>query len=77
MVKVASETLTDGRFYDRFFALLDRFLVTGEARDTADEPIVTSPVAPVPQMKTAPMAPVAPIVPAPAETPVAPTPERG
>lgn len=77
MVKVASETLTDGRFYDRFFALLDRFLVTGEARDTADEPVVTSPVAPVPQMKTAPMAPVAPIIPAPAETPVAPTPERG
>ena len=26
MVKVASETLTDERFYDRFFALIDRFL---------------------------------------------------
>ncbi|MGF6528502.1 DUF2242 domain-containing protein [Variovorax sp. PvP013] len=29
MVKLASETLTDERFYDRFFALLDRFLVRG------------------------------------------------
>ena len=40
MVKVASETLTDERFYDRFFALLDRFLegpdVEGEA-ETPDE----------------------------------------
>jgi len=26
MVKVASETLTEERFYDRFYALLDRFL---------------------------------------------------
>ena len=26
LVKVASETLTDERFYDRFFALIDRFL---------------------------------------------------
>ncbi|MGJ7582227.1 DUF2242 domain-containing protein [Variovorax sp. RHLX14] len=83
MVKVASETLTDGRFYDRFFALLDRFLVTGVtggAGETGDEPVVASPVTPVPQMKTVPVAPVAPVAPmspAPAGTPVAPTPERG
>ena len=33
MVKLASETLTDERFYDRFFALLDRFLVRGAGTD--------------------------------------------
>lgn len=31
LVKVASETVTDGNFYDRFFTLLDRFLVPGAA----------------------------------------------
>lgn len=36
MVKVASETLTDERFYDRFFALLDRFL--DGPQDEADAP---------------------------------------
>ena len=36
MVKVASQTLTDERFYDRFFALLDRFLEGPE--DEADAP---------------------------------------
>ena len=37
LVKVASETLTDERFYDRFFALIDRFLVpeSVEARRSA------------------------------------------
>jgi hypothetical protein len=35
MVKLASETLTDERFYDRFFALLDRFLVRGAGAGTA------------------------------------------
>jgi len=38
LVKVASETLTDERFYDRFFALIDRFLVP--------ESVQTTPVAP-------------------------------
>jgi len=33
MVKVASQTLTDDRFYDRFFSLIDRFLP-----ETTDEP---------------------------------------
>jgi hypothetical protein len=39
MVKVASETLTDERFYDRFFSLLDRFLEGPEgAQGEADAP---------------------------------------
>jgi hypothetical protein len=45
MVKVASETLTDERFYDRFFALLDRFLEGPEAEDEAGAPAETTPVA--------------------------------
>ncbi len=50
MVKVASETLTDERFYDRFFSLMDRFLV-GE--DPVAEPLVAPPVrVPVPTPAT-------------------------
>ncbi len=87
MVKVASETLTDERFYERFFALLDRFLPTGGAgggvgANAANvvEPAVSTPVAPVPQMKSTPVKPVEPISPtepAPLGTPVPPSPERG
>lgn len=45
MVKVASETLTDERFYDRFFALLDRFLEGPEGEDEAGTPAEATPVA--------------------------------
>jgi len=45
MVKVASETLTDERFYDRFFALLDRFLEGPEGEEEAGTPTETTPVA--------------------------------
>lgn len=51
MVKLASETLTDERFYDRFFALLDRFLVRGASADAVEavepqrEPPVVAPAA--------------------------------
>jgi hypothetical protein len=38
LVKVASETLTEERFYDRCFALIDRFLVP--------EAVQSTPVAP-------------------------------
>ena len=41
MVKVASETLTDERFYDSFFALLDRFLAPAEEEDA---PASTAPL---------------------------------
>ena len=33
MVKVASETITDAKFYDRFFALIDRYRVFSERAD--------------------------------------------
>lgn len=45
MVKVASETLTDERFYDRFFTLLDRFLEGPEAEEEAGTPAEATPVA--------------------------------
>ncbi|MGJ7604296.1 DUF2242 domain-containing protein [Variovorax sp. LT1R20] len=56
MVKVASETLTDERFYDRFFTLLDRFLEGGgadappdmPAEAPATPPATSFPVAPSP-----------------------------
>jgi Uncharacterized protein conserved in bacteria (DUF2242) len=53
LVKVASETLTDERFYDRFFALIDRFLVPEAAQSTP----VTPPALPVPSTD-APLRPV-------------------
>ena len=64
MVKVASETLTDELFYDRFFALLDRFL-EGQG---GEEPAVPSVAPEAPR-------PSAPPAPAPATTfPVKPVP---
>jgi len=54
LVKVASETLTDERFYDRFFALLDRFLVpeavqsTPVAPPSLPAPSTDGPLRPVP-----------------------------
>ena len=61
MVKVASETLTDERFYDRFFTLVDRFLEGGGADAPPDMPA------------EAPAAPAAPAT----SFPVAPSPNRG
>ncbi|MDH6591582.1 hypothetical protein M2165_001471 [Variovorax sp. TBS-050B] len=43
MVKVASETLTDERFYDRFFTLLDRFLQGGGPDAPPDVPAEAPP----------------------------------
>ena len=37
MVKVASETITDPKFYDRFFALIDRYRVFSERADVRTE----------------------------------------
>jgi len=55
LVKVASETLTDERFYDRFFSLIDRFLPAAtEERPAEASPVVTpkplieAPLTPVP-----------------------------
>jgi len=70
MVKVASQTLTDERFYDRFFALLDRFLEGQEpgAEEPEDMP---EPAPPAPAATPAPSQ-------APATTfPVPTSPNRG
>ncbi len=53
LVKVASETLTDERFYDRFFALIDRFLVP--------ESVQTMPVAPQAPPRTSSEGPSRPV----------------
>jgi len=63
MVKVASETLTDERFYDRFFALIDRFLPEA-AEITPSEPLAAKPAAaaattPVPPAAATPVPAVA------------------
>ncbi len=64
MVKVASETLTDERFYDRFFTLVDRFLEGGGADAPPDMP------AEAPQVPQTPPAPAT-------SFPVVPSPNRG
>jgi hypothetical protein len=46
MVKVASETLTDDRFYDRFFTLVDRFLQGGGPDMPPDDRPAEAPRAP-------------------------------
>jgi len=61
MVKVASETLTDERFYDRFFMLMDRFLEGGGADAPPDMPAEAPSEAPAPATSF----------------PVAPSPNRG
>jgi hypothetical protein len=53
LVKVASETLTEERFYDRFFALIDRFLVPEAVQSTP----VAPPALPAPSTE-APLRPV-------------------
>lgn len=78
MVKVASETLTDERFYDRFYALLDRYLVPGAVDERVEEPAppvpaVTTPVVPQSAPVTVPLSPP----PVPPATPVEPSPNRG
>ena len=68
MVKVASETLTDELFFDRFFALLDRFL-EGQGGEEPEAPSV-APEAPRP---AAPLNPGAPAT----TFPVKPVPSPG
>nr|WP_093218739.1 MULTISPECIES: DUF2242 domain-containing protein [unclassified Variovorax] len=74
MVKVASETLTDERFYDRFFSLLDRFLEGPDGDSEAEAP-AESPAAPAaPAALAAPAAvasPTPPALPVPQAAPAA------
>jgi hypothetical protein len=66
MVKIASETLTDDRLYDRFFGLLDRFLPEAVAGIPADPP---------PPAQSAPAKPAAaPAAATPAVDPLGPAP---
>jgi hypothetical protein len=46
MVKVASETLTDDRFYDRFFALMERYLPESIEELPAPAPAEARPATP-------------------------------
>ena len=78
MVKVASETLTDERFYDRFFALLDRFLEGPEGVEDASDSQAEAPTQPPPAKPPAATSPAAPPAPAPVMTfPVPSSPSRG
>ncbi|WP_213959849.1 DUF2242 domain-containing protein, partial [Variovorax sp. dw_954] len=46
MVKVASETVTDARFYDRFFVLLDQYLAADVETQADDPPPVAAAAGP-------------------------------
>jgi len=90
MVKVASETVTDERFYNRFYDLIERFLVVEGPGETppgmpppavppaapAAKPAASMPV-PAPAVPVAPVAPpltAPPSAPSPAEAAPAPAP---
>ncbi|MFM9927024.1 DUF2242 domain-containing protein [Variovorax sp. H27-G14] len=78
MVKVASETLTDERFYDRFFALLDRFLDGPDGEGEAEAPAEVPAGAPAARAPAATTSPAAPPAAAPVMTfPVTSSPSRG
>lgn len=47
LVKVASETVTSRTFYDRFFALVERYLAGQPEPEPEPAPAATAPVAPV------------------------------
>ena len=66
LVKVASETITSAPFYDRFFALLQRYLA---ADSPADEPKGEVPIVIVPQAPSVPAAASAPSAPSPPSPP--------
>jgi Uncharacterized protein conserved in bacteria (DUF2242) len=69
MVKVASETVTSRTFYNRFFALVERYLA-GQP-DPEPEPAPAAPPMPVPSTPPAPPAPAAAPAAAPASAPPA------
>jgi len=83
MVKVASETVTSGKFYERFFALVELFLppdvkkaahITEKPKTDLGVPEAKSaPVAPTPAAEPAPIPAAEPVAPAASEpTPTAP-----
>ena len=69
LVKVASETVTDGRFYDRFFVLLDQYLAV-DAEAMTDDPEHAPAPGPAPSAAAAaPAAAALAVPPASASTP--------
>ena len=63
MVKISSETIPSGKFYDRFFGLVDHYLQTVVRTDPVKSSAVMS--TPLPAASTVPTAAPVPIVPAP------------
>jgi hypothetical protein len=63
MVKISSETIPSGKFYDRFFGLVDHYLKTVVRTDPVKSSVVTS--TPLPAASTVTTAAPVPIVPAP------------
>ncbi|SPO65899.1 DUF2242 domain-containing protein [Pseudomonas sp. JV241A] len=68
MVKVASETVTSAKFYERYFALVESFLPK-ENKKKADPKPAAKPAVELGVPETAPVAPPAALVPTPAEAP--------
>ncbi|MEN5202738.1 DUF2242 domain-containing protein [Pseudomonas wadenswilerensis] len=71
MVKVASETVTSAKFYERYFALVESFLPK-ENKKKADPKPAAKPAVELGVPETAPVAPPAALAPTPAEAPAAP-----
>lgn len=71
LVKVGSETIPPGRFYDRFFDLVEQFLAEQKGLDdTPAAEVAPRGVAPAPPMRTVPVASPQPLSP-PVQVPVA------
>ncbi|MND91936.1 hypothetical protein D3C81_736860 [compost metagenome] len=68
MVKVASETVTSAKFYERYFALVESFLPK-ENKKKADPKPAAKPAVELGVPETAPVAPPAALAPTPAEAP--------
>lgn len=65
LVKVASQTVTDERFYERFFTILERYTILDVAEP---EPAMTMPVKPIAVSTAQALAPLPPLPPEPAPT---------
>ncbi|UVL60160.1 DUF2242 domain-containing protein [Pseudomonas sp. B21-032] len=70
MVKVASETVTSAKFYERYFALVESFLPK-ETKKKAEAKPAAKPAVELGVPETAPAAPAAALAPAPVEAPAA------
>jgi hypothetical protein len=71
MVKISSETIPSGTFYDRFFALVDHYLQTVVRTTPVTNSNVVSTPLPLPLPLPVPVVPAAALAPAPASAPAA------